>query len=239
MYKKLITKGVKNDGYELFIPAIKVTCRGVVNNVGASISDIELITFSGVSSVNIKVLEVRRFKRKSKYGSGSIMFHVRRRPADCAPRKRKKKPGALGQATSTRDVRGDTAPLLVELGPDGSAPHPGDTARTIRLTNDVMEELQKYNVSYLLTSFLNQDPLENFFAIVRNRGGYNSTPSVSQLRIAIKHNTNIKLKICLDNGNYAIAQTDNLNLTHEVTSVKISDESIETQTVHVEKYLDK
>ncbi|KAJ8917520.1 hypothetical protein NQ315_005569 [Exocentrus adspersus] len=71
---------------------------------------------------------------------GSIMFHVRRRPADCAPRKRKKKPGALGQAgAGNRDVRGDSAPFLVELGPDGSAPHPGDTARTIRLTNDVME----------------------------------------------------------------------------------------------------
>lgn len=71
--------------------------------------------------------------------AGSIMFHVRRRPADCAPRKRKKKPGALGQTAGNRDVRGDTAPFLVELGPDGSAPHPGDTARTIRLTNDVME----------------------------------------------------------------------------------------------------
>jgi afadin len=71
--------------------------------------------------------------------TGSIMFHVRRRPADCAPRKRKKKPGALGaNATNPRDVR-DAVPLLVELGPDGSAPHPGDTARTIRLTNDVME----------------------------------------------------------------------------------------------------
>ncbi|XP_050518111.1 uncharacterized protein LOC126892588 [Diabrotica virgifera virgifera] len=100
------------------------------------------------------------------------------------------------------------------------------------------EELQKYNVSYLLTSFLNQDPLENFFSIVRNRGGYNPTPSVSQLRIAIKHNTNIKLKIALDNGNCEIAQTDNLDLTHEVTSVEISDESIETQTVHVEQSLD-
>lgn len=67
------------------------------------------------------------------------MFHVRRRPADCAPRKRKKKPGALGtNTTNPRDVR-DAVPLLVELGPDGSAPHPGDTARTIRLTNDVME----------------------------------------------------------------------------------------------------
>ncbi|CAG9858483.1 unnamed protein product [Phyllotreta striolata] len=71
--------------------------------------------------------------------TGSIMFHVRRRPADCAPRKRKKKPGAIGQTASTRDVREVAAPLLVELGPDGSAPHPGDTARTIRLTSDMME----------------------------------------------------------------------------------------------------
>ncbi|XP_049822750.1 afadin isoform X1 [Aethina tumida] len=72
--------------------------------------------------------------------TGSIMFHVRRRPADCAPRKRKKKPGALGtNAGNLRDGRGEAAPLLVELGPDGSAPHPSDTARTIRLANDVME----------------------------------------------------------------------------------------------------
>lgn len=68
------------------------------------------------------------------------MFHVRRRPADCAPRKRKKKPGALGTTqSSAREGRGDVCPLLVELGPDGSAPHPGDTARTIRLNNEVME----------------------------------------------------------------------------------------------------
>lgn len=68
------------------------------------------------------------------------MFHVRRRPADCAPRKRKKKPGALGaNQNNSRDPRGDSAPLLVELGPDGSAPHPGDSARMIRLSSDVME----------------------------------------------------------------------------------------------------
>lgn len=70
------------------------------------------------------------------------MFHVRRRPADCAPRKRKKKP-ALGSGGSggagTRDSRGDFAPVLVELGPDGQVPHPGDMARTLRLTSDVME----------------------------------------------------------------------------------------------------
>lgn len=79
------------------------------------------------------------------------MFHVRRRPADCAPRKRKKKPGALGtNATNPRDVRGDTLPILVELGPDGSAPHPSDTARTIRLTNDVMEVLNNIDLSEII-----------------------------------------------------------------------------------------
>lgn len=63
------------------------------------------------------------------------MFHVRRRPADCAPRKRKKKP----LSASARDIRNESAPVLVELGPDGSAPIPGDTSRTVRLTGDVME----------------------------------------------------------------------------------------------------
>ncbi|XP_044753064.1 afadin isoform X2 [Coccinella septempunctata] len=71
--------------------------------------------------------------------TGSIMFHVRRRPADCAPRKRKKKPGALGANNNPRDSRESQAPLLVELGPDGSTPHPSDTARTIRLNTEVME----------------------------------------------------------------------------------------------------
>ncbi|CAH1129505.1 unnamed protein product [Ceutorhynchus assimilis] len=66
--------------------------------------------------------------------TGSIMFHVRRRPADCAPRKRKKKP--LGGVRG--DQRGDL-PFLMELGPEGQAPHPGDTNKTLRLVNDVME----------------------------------------------------------------------------------------------------
>lgn len=66
--------------------------------------------------------------------AGSIMFHVRRRPADCAPRKRKKKP--LGGVRG--DQRGDI-PFLLELGPDGQAPHPADTNKTVRLVNDVME----------------------------------------------------------------------------------------------------
>lgn len=71
--------------------------------------------------------------------AGSIMFHVRRRPADCAPRKRKKKPGSLSNNINIREQRIDTVPLLVELGPDGSPPHPGDSSKTLRLVNEVME----------------------------------------------------------------------------------------------------
>lgn len=75
------------------------------------------------------------------------MFHVRRRPADCAPRKRKKKPALGAGGTGARDSRGDSAPVLVELSPDGSAPHLGDMARTLRLTNDVMEVSNIINIS--------------------------------------------------------------------------------------------
>ncbi|KAK5646541.1 hypothetical protein RI129_005005 [Pyrocoelia pectoralis] len=73
--------------------------------------------------------------------TSSIMFHVRRRPADGGLRKRKKKPGSLGTATgNNRDPRSvDAGPVLVELGPDGSTPHVSDTSRTLRLANDVME----------------------------------------------------------------------------------------------------
>jgi hypothetical protein len=45
---------------------------------------------------------------------GSIMFHIRRRPADMQPRKRKKK---LYQSASShaKDQPDDTVPFLLEL----------------------------------------------------------------------------------------------------------------------------
>ncbi|XP_065164325.1 afadin isoform X5 [Atheta coriaria] len=91
------------------------------------------------------MLGFRSFKRLRNGGKceillgSSIMFHVRRRPADCAPRKRKKKPGSLSNNINIREQRIDTVPLLVELGPDGSPPHPGDSSKTLRLVNEVME----------------------------------------------------------------------------------------------------
>lgn len=50
---------------------------------------------------------------------------------------------------------------------------------TIRAYNEL---LSSEGCKYLLTSRLNQDPLENFFSSVRQRGGWNRNPSVRVLR---------------------------------------------------------
>ncbi|XP_017141725.1 uncharacterized protein LOC108155427 isoform X4 [Drosophila miranda] len=63
---------------------------------------------------------------------GSIMFHVRRRPADSQPRRRKKKP--LGAANGASHMSGDReGPVLVEV------THSGDGGRRIKLGSDPVE----------------------------------------------------------------------------------------------------
>ncbi|XP_023036263.1 afadin isoform X2 [Drosophila willistoni] len=63
---------------------------------------------------------------------GSIMFHVRRRPADSQPRRRKKKP--LGTSNGANHMSGDReGPVLVEV------THSGDGGRRIKLGSDPVE----------------------------------------------------------------------------------------------------
>nr|XP_024215475.1 afadin isoform X1 [Halyomorpha halys] len=75
---------------------------------------------------------------------GSIMFHVRRRPADYHPRKRKKKPqqGKWGQSNELLDYRYedglDRLPFFLELNPDGSEVG-GGTGKRYRLQPNVTE----------------------------------------------------------------------------------------------------
>lgn len=60
------------------------------------------------------------------------MFHVRRRPADSQPRRRKKKP--LGTANGANHMSGDReGPVLVEV------THSGDGGRRIKLGSDPVE----------------------------------------------------------------------------------------------------
>ncbi|XP_063890588.1 afadin isoform X2 [Helicoverpa armigera] len=62
----------------------------------------------------------------------SIMFHVRRRPADVQPRRRKKKVGA---GTGAAGGRPGNEPMLVEMSPDAT---PLENGRRLRIT-DVVE----------------------------------------------------------------------------------------------------
>ncbi|XP_076386957.1 adherens junction formation factor afadin isoform X12 [Megachile rotundata] len=68
---------------------------------------------------------------------GSIMFHVRRRPADYVPRKRKKKPSGKWNELDHR-YEDERLPFLVELNPDGSEVPNGAGARH-RLQPNVTE----------------------------------------------------------------------------------------------------
>lgn len=83
------------------------------------------------------------------------------------------------------------------------------TLRSILL---LWDDLRNKGSKYLVTSFLNQDPLENFFSVIRSRCGYNPTPSVRQCRIAIQQNMNIRLLQSLDSGNCELADGEMLNL---------------------------
>ncbi|XP_025158931.1 uncharacterized protein LOC105186790 isoform X3 [Harpegnathos saltator] len=69
-----------------------------------------------MSSGNIN--ESSFYSRKER-GLGSIMFHVRRRPADYMPRKRKKKPAGKWNELDHR-YEDERLPFLLELNPDGS-----------------------------------------------------------------------------------------------------------------------
>ncbi|XP_037924933.1 afadin isoform X3 [Hermetia illucens] len=63
---------------------------------------------------------------------GSIMFHVRRRPADSQPRRRKKKP--LGVSNGSNSISSEReGPMLVEV------THSGDGGRRIKLSSDPVE----------------------------------------------------------------------------------------------------
>lgn len=74
-------------------------------------------------------------------------------------------------------------------------------------------ELQSQGVKYLLTNFLNQAALEIFFYVVRTRGEYNPTPTVRQCRIAIQHNTHIRLQSSADSTNCDVDEADVLELS--------------------------
>jgi len=60
----------------------------------------------------------------------------------------------------------------------------------VQTINGVMElfsdEKEKDEFSHLLTNRLNQDPLENFFSVLRQKGGFNPNPTARTLRTSFR-----------------------------------------------------
>lgn len=84
--------------------------------------------------------------------SGSIMFHVRRRPADCQPRRRKKKSGSIRAGGNANSMSGIPAGVLVELQSDGSQM---DNGRTVCISSEVVEVRLSLELSISIIVFNN------------------------------------------------------------------------------------
>lgn len=59
---------------------------------------------------------------------------------------------------------------------------------TIQSVVQIYEEQKNKGFSFLLTARLNQDVLENFFSVIRQRGGYSRNPTVRTFQAAFKAN---------------------------------------------------
>lgn len=116
---------------------------------------------------------------------------------------------------------------------------------TIKSILLLWNELKSRGMKYLLTGFLNQDPIENFFSVVRNRGGYNPTPTVRQFRIAMQQNINIRLQMAVTSGNCEnddlgdILDTDDIQKTHKNTPDERVSKSSAAGAVFEEKHSDE
>lgn len=75
------------------------------------------------------------------------------------------------------------------------------------------ESMRKENSLYLITHHLNQDPLENFFAILRNRCRNNDNPSAMEFRRNLQYTMTANLMKPPIGTNCEIDDTNSLLLT--------------------------
>ncbi|XP_040073062.1 uncharacterized protein LOC115308654 [Ixodes scapularis] len=57
---------------------------------------------------------------------------------------------------------------------------------TIAAVLQVWEQLRAEGLSFLMTNRLNQDCLENFFSVIRQKGGFRESPDTEQFKAAVK-----------------------------------------------------
>jgi hypothetical protein len=92
------------------------------------------------------------------------------------------------------------------------------SARVVLLLFDELVT-QENTLNYLLTRRMNQDPLENFFSIIRRRGGYDRNPTAFSFKNNMRHIFLSNLKSADINGN--CEEDDDIFLT-PMTGLELS-----------------
>lgn len=102
---------------------------------------------------------------------------------------------------------------------------------SIKSTLDLWSDLKKSGTKYLLTSRLNQDPLENLFSILRRRSGFNSNPTASQFRQNLQSVINMTLMKSPASANCEPdSDTSLLSPAEVAAATKITDPDTSTQS---------
>lgn len=97
---------------------------------------------------------------------------------------------------------------------------------SIKSTLSLWKDLKEEGTLFLLTSRLNQDPLENLFAILRQRSGNNNNPTAQQFRYSLQSVINIKLLVPPATANCE-RDSDCSLLSREEIADKAADDLIE------------
>ena len=74
--------------------------------------------------------------------------------------------------------------------------------QSINATVQLWDDINKEGFSFLMTSRLNSDPIENFFSVLRmHSGSYNRNLSAKAVRLSIRKNLLLNLQNSFHHGN--------------------------------------
>lgn len=95
-------------------------------------------------------------------------------------------------------------------------------------------DLKSEGAKYFCTGAINQDCIENFFSVIRSRGGYNPTPTLQQFRISTQHNMHIRLQMSVETSNCDDDPDEILDIDINTENVDLSSITSGNEDVRIE-----
>lgn len=93
------------------------------------------------------------------------------------------------------------------------------------------EDLKRDGYKFLLTRRLHQDPLENFFSIIRRRSGNNVNPTAKSFRQSVQWNMLMKLLQKADHSNCEEDEDEILEIESVTAEMECNDADVDTAIV--------